>query len=316
MGAAVLERLVAPLSLGVYGTHPDDIDVEAVAPGLSTALTRTGSLGGAVSDLLVDRPSGPRLEALTGGFGSLVDAAHERLEELGVELVLGRAATRIERLTDGRWWVELDGEDEDAPALDPADDVVVAVGERAARRLLGPFVPAIADEDVPQVEVVTLVVEAPELDGTKGAAHPVPGSHAAVRVLDSTARWPWLPILAGDGVRVLRVSFGTLTTPPATATLDDDAAAALARDEASALLGVAIPVVRGAARERFEAPRPSSGLVHADLREIVRRAARAHPGLVVVGGWLAGSGLAQVVPDAVDEAERVRRRALFGDDGA
>ncbi|QIG39237.1 NAD(P)-binding protein [Microbacterium sp. 4R-513] len=314
MGAAVLDRLVAPVSLGVYGTHPDDIDVEAVAPGLSTALTRTGSLSGAVSDLLVDRPKGTGLEGLVGGMSRLVAAAQRRLEELGVEVVLGRAATRLERLDDGRWWPELAGESEDAPALDPADDVIVATSASEARRLLEPAVPAL-DARVPTahpVEVVTLVVEAPEIDGSRGAVYPVAGTARAVSVVDSTARWPWMPILAGGHARVLRVSFGTAATPAATTELDDQAAFALAAEEASALLGAPIAAVRGAARERFDPPTPASALEHAAAAAAARSAIRAVPGLAGVGGWLAGSGLAQIVPDAVEEAERVRRRALFG----
>jgi oxygen-dependent protoporphyrinogen oxidase len=35
------------------------------------------------------------------------------------------------------------------------------------------------------------------------------------------------------------------------------------------------------------------------------------PGLAVVGAWLAGTGLAQVIPDAIDEADRLRRALLW-----
>jgi oxygen-dependent protoporphyrinogen oxidase len=35
-------------------------------------------------------------------------------------------------------------------------------------------------------------------------------------------------------------------------------------------------------------------------------------GLAVVGAWVAGSGLAQVVADAHAEADRLRRGALWG----
>jgi len=313
MGDAVLDRMVAPVSLGVYGTHPDDLDVEAVAPGLSTALTRTGSLSGSVADLLVDRPAGSGLEGIVGGMSRLVAAAQARLDDLGVEIVLGRAATRLERLADGRWWVELDGESEDAPALDPAPDLVVAVPEADARRLLAPVVPALdaAVRSAHPVEVVTLVVDAPQLDGSRGAVYPVAGASRAAGVVDATARWPWLPVLA-EGDRVLRVSFGTGTAPAATADLDDAGASALAAQEASALLDAPIARIRGAARERFAPPVPASLRGHAESAAAVRAAVHAVPGLAAVGGWLAGSGLAQVVPDALEEAERVRRRALFG----
>jgi oxygen-dependent protoporphyrinogen oxidase len=313
MGEAVLERLVAPVSVGVYGTHPDDIDVEGVAPGLSTALTRTGSLSGAVADLLVDRSPGSKLEGIVGGMTRLVAAARARLDELGAEIVLGRAATRLERLDDGRWWVELDAESEDAPALDPAVEVIVAVPEADARRLLEAAVPAL-DAPVRQehpVEVVTLVVDAPQVDGSRGAVYPVAGTHRATGIVDATARWPWLSALAG-GARVLRVSFGTASAAAATAGLDDAGAAALAAEEASALLDAPIGIVRGAVRERFAPPTPASLRGHTDFVAATRGAISGVPGLSAVGGWLAGSGMARVVPDALDEAEHVRRRALFG----
>ena len=52
MGDAVLDRLVAPISAGVYSTNPDDLDLDVVAPGLNEAMTRMGSLSGGVAQLL------------------------------------------------------------------------------------------------------------------------------------------------------------------------------------------------------------------------------------------------------------------------
>ncbi|WP_345800691.1 FAD-dependent oxidoreductase [Microbacterium sp. AZCO] len=308
MGDAVLERLVAPVSIGVYGTHPDDVDVEAVAPGLSTALTRTGSLSGAVFDLLVDRSSGPPREGLAGGMPRLIAAAHDRLTALGVEVRTGVAAERLESQPGGRWSVLTS----DESPLDPADEVIVAAPETEARRLLSPVVPAL---DGPvggahPVEVVTLVVGSVPGE-RRDALYPVPGTARAVAVVDSTVRWPWLAATVGDGVHVLRVTFGAAGLPAATAELDDAAAAELARSEASLLLGHELRDVRGAARARFDPPRPASALGHAEAADAVRGAIEAVPGLSAVGAWLAGSGLAQVVPDALAEADRVRRRALW-----
>ena len=77
MGDTVLERLVAPLSLSTFGIHPDDVDVEVAAPGLSAALTRTGSLAGGVAQLVGERPAHPApLATVEGGIAQLVDALH------------------------------------------------------------------------------------------------------------------------------------------------------------------------------------------------------------------------------------------------
>ena len=318
MGDAVLERLVAPVSLGVYGTHPDDIDVEAVAPGLSTALTRTGSLSGAVTDLLVDRRSGPSLETIDGGMLRLVQAAESRLVELGADVRVNAPAASLERGEDGRWVIGL--ESVEAEPVETADHVIVATPEAEARRLLAPVVPGIDASLEPHeaVEVVTLVVRGPSLDSApRGAAvYPVPGTARATGLTHSTARWPWLAAAAGSGVHVLRVGFGAAGAPAATAGLDDSAAFALARDEASALLGVSLDDVVGAARVRFEPARPASELGRAEAVDAVREAIRAVAGLSAVGGWLAGSGLAQVVPDAVEAADDARRQALWGDAAA
>ena len=322
MGGVVLDRLVAPVSLGVYGVHPDDIDVEAVAPGLSTALTRTGSLSGAVADLLVDRSSGFPLESVVGGMRRLAAAAETRLVELDVEIRLGVGAQSLARLADGRWTVataavgEPGSEAAAAPAtLDPAAHVIVATGEPQARRLLAPVVPALDAPALPRnpVEVVTLVVHETALDAAPrgSAVYPVPGTARAAAVTDSTVRWPALAALAGPGIHVLRVSFGTAATPAATADLDDWAAAQLARNEASALLGVALADVRGSARARFDPPTPASAIGHSDAAAAVRGAVSAVEGLSVVGSWLAGSGLAQVVPDAIEESDRARRAILW-----
>ncbi|WP_314095857.1 NAD(P)-binding protein, partial [Microbacterium foliorum] len=51
MGAKVRDRLVAPVTTGVYSASPDDVDVDIAAPGLNAALTSVGSLSGAVQAL-------------------------------------------------------------------------------------------------------------------------------------------------------------------------------------------------------------------------------------------------------------------------
>src|SRR5690606_30153615 len=51
MGERVVDRLVAPLTAGRHGLTPDEVDVEIAAPGLNSALTRTGSLAGAVAQV-------------------------------------------------------------------------------------------------------------------------------------------------------------------------------------------------------------------------------------------------------------------------
>ena len=312
MGDAVADRLVAPLSVGRYGLAPAEVDVEVAAPGLSAALTRTGSLGGAVAQLLGERTGG--YETLDGGLAQLVEALDVRLSELGVDVRLEAVVEGIERgerdtaPARARWLVAVAG-DERPLAVDA---VVVAASESEARRLLAPVVSGVVatgarDAGIAQT-VVTLVVAQPALDAhPRGSVvYPLPASSPVASVVHATARWPWLVAL-GAGVHVLRVSF-----PPGVEPAD---AAATAVAEASALLTVPLPpeAVRGARIERFVHVPPASALGRSAASDAVRAAVHAVDGLAVAGAWVAGSGLAAVVADAVMAAERVRRIALWGD---
>jgi oxygen-dependent protoporphyrinogen oxidase len=323
MGDRVLDRLVAPVTTGVYSARPDDVDVDIAAPGLNSALTRTGSLAGAVAQLAGARTGAPgaAVEGIDGGMARLPAALGDRLRELGAEVRTSTRVTAIAR--DGSGWrvaLEPSGATADAPddRTLRADAVIVATPEGEARRLLAPVVPRLraeASAAAPVVEIVTLVLDAPALDAAPRGTGvlTVPGSYTAKALTHATAKWPWLARDAA-GRHVVRVSFGAQGEAPATAALDDADAAALGLAEASALLGVALEPagVRGAHRSRHAQSQPASAIGQAERAAADRAAVHAAPGLAAVGAWLAGTGLAQVVPDAVAEAERVRRGALFG----
>ncbi|MEV7694585.1 FAD-dependent oxidoreductase [Microbacterium sp. NPDC089189] len=343
MGAAVHDRLVAPVTSGVYSARPDDIDVDVAAPGLNAALTRVGSLSGAVAELRGGRTVAPggAVAGIDGGMARLVDALVARLDALGVRLHTGVAVEAIR--ADGDGWRVVTGDEhaagarpgadavppegdplplaDDAPDEDDAfraDAVVVATTEAEARRLLAPVVPLLDPDTAPSpvVEIVTLVLDAPALDarprgnGVLTVAH----SHRAKALTHASAKWGWVAEAAGPGIHVVRVSFGTQDEAPATADLDDAQAAALALEEASTLLGVPLraDALRGAHRERYVQSQPGSAIGRAATVAAARGAIRAVSGIGAVGAWLSGTGLAQVVPDARDEAERLRRSVLWG----
>ncbi|MFJ6653318.1 protoporphyrinogen/coproporphyrinogen oxidase [Microbacterium sp. NPDC091313] len=318
MGAAVLDRLVAPVTGGVYSARPDDIDVDVAAPGLNAALTRTGSLSGAVGQLRAARAAAPggtgapggAVEGLVGGMGRLVEALAARLAELGVDVRTGVAATAVAR-DDGGWRVVAGAE------TLPAEGVILATGEPVARALLSPVAPLLdADSGpAPVVEVVTLVVDSAELDAAPRGSGVlvVPGVRAAKALTHSSAKWRWVADAAGPGRHVIRVSFGTQGEEPATARLDDAAAAALALAEAAALLGVPLQPaqLRGSMRVRYAQAQPGAAIGRAAASAAARAAIAAVPGLGAVGAWLSGTGLAQVVPDARAEADRIRSALLW-----
>ncbi|PQZ54817.1 MULTISPECIES: NAD(P)/FAD-dependent oxidoreductase [unclassified Microbacterium] len=360
MGAKVRDRLVAPVTTGVYSASPDDVDIDVAAPGLNAALTRVGSLSGAVQALRDDaaakatgssvtgpstaaKAPGAAVEGLSGGMSVLVDALAADLVSLGAEVRTG-VRVRSVRKSATTWSVEtevapagdiLASADDDTDALaaelhaaeiaaaEPvleditADAVIIATSESAARDLLATAVPALTTTEAassPEIEIVTLLLDAPELEvAPRGTGVlTVPGSHTAKALTHSTAKWSWVRDAAGAR-QVVRVSFGAQGEPAATAELSDEAAADLARREAAALLGVAIApeAVIASHRGRFVQSQPASIIGSAERRAAARAAVTAVPGVAAVGAWLAGTGLAQVIPDARDEADRLRRALLW-----
>ncbi|WP_136024098.1 protoporphyrinogen/coproporphyrinogen oxidase [Microbacterium sp. K27] len=363
MGAKVRDRLVAPVTTGVYSASPDDVDIDVAAPGLNAALTRVGSLSGAVQTLrdeaaakashaasgakspAAKTPSttpGAAVEGLSGGMSTLVDALAADLVRLDADVRTGVRVRRV-RKVGAAWTVDVEVaptrevpssvddadplvvelqaavEDSAPPVIEElaADAVIIATPESAARELLASVVPDLLKTEAaasPEIEIVTLLLEAPELAtpprGT--GVLTVPGSHTAKALTHSTAKWGWVREAAGAR-QIVRVSFGAQGEPAATAGLSDDAAADLARREAAALLGVAIgpAAVVASHRGRFVQSQPASIIGSGERRTAARAAVQAVPGVAAVGAWLAGTGLAQVVPDARDEADRLRRALLW-----
>ena len=125
----------------------------------------------------------------------------------------------------------------------------------------------------------------------------------------------WVADAAGSGTHVVRVSFGSAGAAPVGIDgLAPEAQAELAREEASALLGVSIDAasVREVRVERFQ-----QLAARGDHRTPGSRPRRRAPRSAA---WqrsgrsahaLSGTGLAQVIPDAINEADRVRRALLF-----
>lgn len=240
-GDGVLDRLVAPVVHGVHSTHPDDLALERAHPGLPAALAETGALGAAVARLRTTAPPGSAVAGVRGGIHRIVPALADDLERHGGTLRLG---ARVD----------------DPSSLDGT--VVLAAP--------GPTSPAASGR---RIDLVTLVVEQPELDAApRGSGLLVAsGAPVAARALThATAKWDWLRDAAG-GRHVLRLSYDA---PPADPVRT-------ARADAEALLGVGLPTVVGSAHVHW-----------------VRPAAAGASDAVVVGETVAGSGLAGIVAHA------------------
>ncbi|WP_353828733.1 protoporphyrinogen/coproporphyrinogen oxidase [Agromyces sp. SYSU T0242] len=347
MGDAVLDRLVTPISAGVYSTDPDDLDVDVVAPGLNEAMTRAGSLSGGVAQLVEARRAGSAVQGLRGGMHTLVDALLAELARFGAEVRTGVRATGLQRAVGAgagaaaaapraAWSVSGDvlmAPDASAASGARADDAaagasgivvdarfaIVATPAHVSRALLADVLPAdqLAEEwpSAASVELVTLVLDAPALDAApRGTgvlvAADTPGV-AAKALTHSTAKWSWLAD-AADGRHVVRLSYGRAGGANALDGLDDDAVAERALLDASALLGVDLDRSRLRAMGR-SAWRDALSQAAVGQRARVRALEAAIPdddGLALAGSWVAGTGLASVVPHAIEAAERIRRLAL------
>jgi oxygen-dependent protoporphyrinogen oxidase len=345
MGRKVLDRLVSPVAGGVYATDARDLEVDVVAPGLNKAITTVGSLSGAVAALRTAAPAGSAVRGLTGGMHRLVAALVADLGRFDVDIRPGTRVTGFHpvdvesttvtgvRTSTRSWRVDLapaaDGTETDAAApagSEPrsleARHVILAVPAAPALALLAPLGPdfaAAAALDWPAqagVELATLVLDAPVLDthprGTGVlVAQDTPGVTAKA-LTHATAKWPWLAAATAPGRHVVRLSFGRAGAPLPTLGLSDDELRDLAVHDAAAILGVDLSVeqVRGFARTLWSDGLSPATIGAPERIRRVREAVARTPGLDVAGGWLSGTGLASVIPDAIDAGIRSRRAVL------
>jgi oxygen-dependent protoporphyrinogen oxidase len=320
MGRRVLDRLVAPVVGGVHSADPGLLDVDMVAPGLRAGLRRYGSLAaavaaqrrgpatpGAASGEVPPQAAkaGSAVAGLEGGMHTLISALVSDLRSRGVALVNGARAGTAVRTPYG-WRVTAGETTYDAGVL------VVALDGPAAVGLLEAAVPGLAGKQPgsgPDVRLVTLVVDLPELDrrprGTGILVAPQTPGIQAKALTHATAKWDWLAAAAGPGTHVLRLSYGRIDgsrTGAGGPTTDEDLLAASVHD-ASALLGV--PISRediiGWDVVRWKGALPFAAVGHKARVAGIRAISSRVQGLAIVGGWVAGNGLAAVVADTREQ---------------
>ncbi|MGJ0203832.1 FAD-dependent oxidoreductase [Leucobacter sp. gxy201] len=314
-GRRVLDRLVRPIALGVYSTPPEQLPVSAV-PGLAEAHSGGRSLLRA-SRALRDRSraAGSAVGALPGGMGPLVDALEADLRGLGAELHLGTTVSGVAHQGDD-WRITATGPAASGIAeIAPRgyDSVVMAAPESVARRLLA--LPGAGAPAGSTVEIVMLLVDAPALDGAPrgtGALVAPAGDGAAAggtrakALTHVTAKWPDRGAGLPAGRHAVRLSYGRAGEPPCTLGLDDEQLIDLAARDAGRILGT--PIARDRvvawARRRWIMASPAP----ADAPE-------PPAGVVLVGDWVAGTGLAATIAHSraatrglADEAATRRRK--------
>lgn len=213
----------------------------------------------------------------------------------------------------GAWQVELAG----GETLQ-ADAVLLAVPADQTLALLAGAsgdLAALGALDWPQptsVELVTLVVDAPQLDSApRGTgvlvAEDVPDIRAKA-LTHASAKWRWLAEQLPEGRHVLRLSYGRAGVDDHPQTLDDETLRDAALADASALLGIPLTVsmLVGWARTGWTNPVPVTVRGQRERIAEVQESVQRMPGLEATGSWLSGTGIASVVPDAREAAARIR----------
>ena len=189
MGSRVLDRLVRPVVGGVHAADPDDLAVDAVAPGLPGALDgQRGSLARAVRSLRASAPAGSAVQGIAGGVHILVDALVADIEAHGGMLRTGATVRSLDDEHADRW----------------------VLATPSAVDLLGLTVGR--PDPGAQVTLVTLVLDAPALDAAPRGTGVLVAREAtdvtAKALTHATAKWAWLAQAAGPGRHVVRLSYG------------------------------------------------------------------------------------------------------------
>jgi len=270
MGRGVLERLVAPVTLGIHSRHPDELDVDVVAPGLRAAMLATGSLSHAVRQLRDAAPAGTAVAGIVGGMYGLVESLTRDLERFGVTV---RLESPVAAVVAGRVTLA------DGSELE-ADEVVLATP------LAAPGPPAIV--------LATLVVDAQQLDaaprgtGVLVARDPADDSLRAKALTHATAKWEWLAERVATHRHVLRLSYDAAVAVGAS----DERLREQAVRDAGELLGVTLAEASVVAFARVEWSAPSNRPESVD-------------GVTLVGEGVAGTGLAAVIGQVRAESGRL-----------
>ncbi|MFV0287112.1 MAG: protoporphyrinogen/coproporphyrinogen oxidase [Demequina sp.] len=268
LGDAAVDRLIAPVTRGIFSRPVDELRVDAAAAGLAAEISEMG-LTRAAARRRAKAPAGSAVLGLVGGVAGLTDALAADAVSCGAHILTSTVVTSL-REDRGRWQVRT------ADGTLVADEVVVASSRPAAAAL----VPQVRRAPDRQVALVTLSLDAPELD-----SHPrgsgvlaIDGVTRAKALTHATAKWEWVAKAAPDR-HIVRLSY-------ALDSAEDLAPHALA--DASRLLGV--PLRDAQVRDLVQVVWHDASPTKPGDREPV-------PGLHLVGAAAGFSGLAAIVDD-------------------
>lgn len=295
MGAAVVERLVAPVVESVYGVDPEEIEIDAVLPALNAAITATGALSAAVERLRAAGPPGSAVQGVRGGLHRLPEALADDARARGVRVITSAPVTALQPGALAGTWQVVAG----AERLD-ATGVVLAAGGGAALDLLQQALPQLPELDRPEpadTRVVTVLVDDARLDrrprGSGVLRAPERDDVRAQAMTHLTAKWQWVRDRVPEGQHLLRLSYRGW----------DAVSDAEALADASGLLGVQLhPALDRDDRLWRDTVPPLRPETRA-ARALVDDRVRTVRGIAVTGSWRTGTGLVAVVSGAEAAAD-------------
>lgn len=300
LGAAVAERVAAPLLGGLGGGDIESLSLRAAFPSLWEMEQRHGSLIRAALAARRRAPASPPppFLALRHGMGRLVERLTAALDPADVRL---NAPIHALEVIDGGYRARLTG----GAHLD-AERVVLAVPAEAASRLLRSAAPHSAQQlrgwAVGSSAVVTLAYRDEDLP-VRPPGHgllAVPGEGLRIGALTfSSAKWPGR---APPGTWLFRAF---LARPETTDDPDPAALIEVVLDDLERLLGIrAEPIFSRLDRQRETMPQYLVG--HRERVDAAERVlADEVPGIVVAGAAYRGVGLAACVAQGLSAAARV-----------
>lgn len=320
LGPEVVDRLVAPLVMGVYADRAVEVSMRAAAPKLFEQLRGERSLLAAASRSRGDGGGGRPFAGVRGGVGRLPVALAERLRAAGVTIETSVTARALRRGHHGGWDVVV------GPTTDQrlvhADAVVLAVPAPAMARLVRGL-SIQAETDLSEIQTTSVAVvglayrleDLPDGDLPDGSGYLVPPSeNRPVKAATfSSHKWQWVADLAEpEGLVVARASLGH-ADDVAVLQRDDDELAALAADDLAYVgrLGRARPVATSVTRWGGGLPRYAVG--HVDRMDRITEALHALPGVAACGAAFDGVGIAACIGRASRSAEWISQR--LGSDG-
>lgn len=325
LGAAVVDRLAAPLLAGIYAGDADALSAQATFPQLCQWERRHRSL--ILAGLAQRRasraaqarrphdgagaPAGaPVFLSLAGGMAELVGALRAALQHRAV-LLAGTPVTRIVRpqAREAAYALHLG----DGRVL-RADAVVLATPAFVAADLLAGLVPAAAAvlREIPYASTAAVTLAYRRAD----VAHPLDGHGFVVargEPLQITActwvssKWPGR---APPGVALVRCYLGRAGDDAIVAAADATLVETARRDLRAVLGLEAIPQVAHVARWPQAMPQYTPG--HLARLAAVERALADQPHLVLAGAGYRGVGIPDCIRQGQEAAAQVLARIVAG----